>query len=226
MTASADKPPFDMGTVILAGGKSRRMGRDKCSIKLGSKTLLEHVIANVVGFSRLVVVVTAAKSSGATERQRGLPVAWTTDRREDAGPLEGLRCGLQHLRDHQLEAALVIGCDYPLFGWPIARILANRLADHQAICVQAGKHWSPLPMVVRTHALSAANDLLAQGHRALHDLLKHIDCHAIMADELRTVEPDLHSLLNVNDPEALKRVQNWIARSAPDDELLPGDTQC
>ncbi|HEY9854197.1 MAG TPA: molybdenum cofactor guanylyltransferase, partial [Stenomitos sp.] len=89
--------------ILLAGGQSRRMGRDKALLPFGAEALAErlyHVLASTC--SEVVVIRDPAK---------GFPVPEARvigDRHPDRGPLEGIATGLEQIR---ADRAIVVACD-------------------------------------------------------------------------------------------------------------------
>ena len=87
------------GGIVLAGGKSTRMGTSKALLPFGPETMLQRVVRLLGGVVSPVVVVVATDARTDADRVYGLPddIIFATDEREDRGPLEGLRAGLKAL---------------------------------------------------------------------------------------------------------------------------------
>ncbi|HKK32114.1 MAG TPA: molybdenum cofactor guanylyltransferase [Desulfomicrobiaceae bacterium] len=91
--------------LILAGGQSSRLGRDKTRIRFKGMTLLERSIGLARQFCTEVAV------SGRDRRViQGLDVDWVEDGTERIGPMGGILTGLHHFR----APVLVLACDLPL----------------------------------------------------------------------------------------------------------------
>src|SRR5690606_40516316 len=75
--------------IILAGGRSRRLGRDKARLLLGRRTMLEHVRAALGTVCSPLLVVGRAPATAVDRR-----ITWVADRRPGWGPLAGLEAGL------------------------------------------------------------------------------------------------------------------------------------
>ena len=113
----------DVCAVILAGGKSSRMGRDKASLTLGHKTFLQRIAAELdaCGFQEKYV------SLGIGEKTEiRIPGGWTAvrDRYRDCGPLGGIHAALSACR---AEWALFISCDTPLYRRELAELLISKV---------------------------------------------------------------------------------------------------
>ena len=128
----------DVCAVILAGGKSSRMGRDKASLTLGNETFLQRIAAELdaCGFQEKYVSLGSGSRYGMHEEENGtgtgekteihIPVGWTAvrDRYRDCGPLGGIHAALSACR---AEWALFISCDTPLYRRELAELLISKV---------------------------------------------------------------------------------------------------
>src|SRR5665213_1694187 len=89
---------------VLAGGASRRMGRDKALLPLGGGTMVEQIAARVLRVTGNVTLIGSPEKYG----HLGLPVV--ADEIENCGPLGGLYTAL---RLSQAEWNVVVACDMP-----------------------------------------------------------------------------------------------------------------
>ena len=119
----------DVCAVILAGGKSSRMGRDKASLTLGHETFLQRIAAELdaCGFQEKYV------SLGIGEKTEiRIPGGWTAvrDRYRDCGPLGGIHAALSACR---AEWALFVSCDTPLYRRELAELLISKIPGPQLL---------------------------------------------------------------------------------------------
>ena len=209
--------------IILCGGYSRRLGRDKCRISLGNQTLLGHVLIAVLQTVDTVRVV-GRKSQLPSEL---IPVEFRDqvdflhDERPELGPLEGLRVGLASLqRSHQM--AFACGCDCPLISPRFIEFLFQQAEDFEAVVPQIDGKVLPLPAIYRVNALPHVEAALASGERGLWRMVQRLNARRISPAELETVDPGLKSLINVNDEPTLETVNAlWAQRDAQADGLRP-----
>ncbi len=178
------------------------MGRPKMMLPFGAETML----ARVVRLLREVVdpVVVVAAHDGSTPE---LPpdVLVVHDREEDRGPLEGLVVGLQAI-DGRAEAAYVTGCDAPLLQPRFVQGMIDHLAGYDAVVPHIDGFDHPLTAVYHTNVLPPAEALLAEslsaGDRRRPALLfERVRTRRVSEEELRRIDPRLHSLTNVNGPD-------------------------
>ena len=128
----------DVCAVILAGGKSSRMGRDKASLTLGHKTFLQRIAAELdaCGFQEKYVSLGSGSRYGMHEEENStgtgekteihIPGGWTVlrDRYRDCGPLGGIHAALSACR---AEWALFVSCDTPLYRRELAELLISKV---------------------------------------------------------------------------------------------------
>ncbi len=83
--------------VVLAGGKSKRFGADKNSVKLGSKTLLEHVLSKITQKFEEIVIV----SSHPLEIKKTKNITIIPDCLYDLGPLAGVLSSMKWIKKNK-----------------------------------------------------------------------------------------------------------------------------
>ena len=190
---------MNTGAIVLCGGKSSRMGADKATLPFGPELMLQRVI-RLLGQTveqRNIVVVAAAD-----QQLPSLPaeVKVTHDLHPGRGPLEALSAGLTAL-GRDIEAAYVTSCDAPLLEPAFVRRMFELLGDHEiAVPCEAGQ-FHPLSAVYRPAVLKHVQELLRTDRLRLRTLFEIARTRAIPFEELRGVDPELHTLFNLNRPD-------------------------
>jgi molybdopterin-guanine dinucleotide biosynthesis protein A len=194
------------GAVVLCGGGSTRMGRDKAMLPFGEEVLLERmvrVIGEIVPLENIVVV------AAANQELPPLPPAIKVicDEAPGLGPLPAMAAGLQALSTH-VESAFVTGCDAPLLKRAAVRWLVERLERPDedrpdGVALQDAERLYPLFAAYRTSAAGGFARAFESGDASLHGALQSGWLHVrfINVEELRGVDPRLESLMNCNTPE-------------------------
>lgn len=175
--------------IVLAGGRSSRMGRPKADLEWHGSTLARRA-AGIVGREAGPVVVVAAP--GQALPPLGAAVTVARDAVEGGGPLAGIRAGLAALGGG-VDAVYVAALDLPLLSpAAVARALAALAGDAEAAVPRAGGRIHPLAAAYRAAPLGAALGRAGSGRAG--DLL----------DGLRVawLDEDPEVLRNVNDPAA------------------------
>jgi molybdenum cofactor guanylyltransferase len=206
-----------VGGIVLAGGRSTRMGQAKASLEWHGSTLLRRV-AGVVERSvdGPIVIV---RSAG--QELPSLPDRYEVvdDDHDGRGPLEGLAAGLRSLAG-RVELAYVSSTDVPFLHRSFVGAVVGGLGAGQEICVPViRQRWQPLAAAYRTGVLGVIDGLLAADERRLSGLLglcrvRRLDDEALLCDAAVAVaDPQLESVANINDPAAYAAAR---ARPAPE----------
>ena len=177
--------------VILAGGLSRRMGRDKAALPAGDGTLIEHIAR------RLAPVVAETIVAGASGRHHLPGTTMVDDRYPGLGPLAGIHAGLLVARS---PLVWVVGCDLPDVDPGLAALLCGLAGEVDAVVPRLGSEPQGVCAVYDRGLAPRIERLLAAGERRLKMLLAASKVRYVTPDELRPVDPELRSFRNINTP--------------------------
>lgn len=192
--SSALTPIAGFGGLVLAGGKSTRMGHSKAHLKFGDELMLQRVVRILSEVVDPIVVVGTVSQSLPPLAQ---DVIIARDEISDRGPLQGLAAGLKALGG-RCEAAYACACDVPLLKSQFVRRMIDLLGNHQVVVPQVGDYFEPLAAVYRLEVLAQVNALLEEDKRRPVFLFTSVDTRAVQRDELLEVDPKLDSLRNCN----------------------------
>ena len=146
-------------TVILTGGKSRRMGRDKGELPVGESTLLERMIDRWTGVFDAVAV-----SAGEGGRTLPAEVPALLDRHPGAGPMAGLEAALAEL---ETDAVFLTAVDMPFGDAALARWMAERMGQADVCTIRRGDgRPEPLFALYRKSCLPVITRSLEEGRRS------------------------------------------------------------
>ncbi|MBX6388988.1 MAG: molybdenum cofactor guanylyltransferase [Frankia sp.] len=209
-----------MGGVVLAGGRSTRMGTPKATLEWHGSTLLYRTAAILARATAGPVVVVRADGQPLPTLPAGTTVV--ADPRPGMGPVQGIAAGLAALRARAgVEAAFVAATDMPFLHPAFIRRVLRELppgGPDVALPVARGHH-QPLAAAYRT-ALAETADRLVAEDRARPALLfqecavQRLDEAALLTDPaLAATDPGLDSLVNVNTPADYQAAR---ARPAPE----------
>lgn len=182
--------------VILAGGKSRRLGQDKAHLVFRGRSILHHQVEllRILGVREIIV---------AAGRLRPLPlprgVVVVEDRYPGFGPLAGIHAGLLAAKN---PLSLVLACDMPFLAPPLARELLDLGEEKVKVCVRAG-FLEPFPGAYAKEIIPALEAHLAAGKRGVQEFIRSVP-HAVISEErVLLLDPTGRSFVNINTPEAL-----------------------
>jgi molybdopterin-guanine dinucleotide biosynthesis protein A len=185
------------GGIVLAGGKSTRMGVPKATLPFGPETMLQRVVRLLSTVVSPIVVV-AARDQELPE----LPPATlvTRDEREERGPLEGLRAGLKAL-PATVDAAYVTSCDVPLLVPAFVERMIDLGADDDIAVMEIDGFTHPLSAVYRRATLPRIEALLAQDRLRPAFLFEAVRTRRVKPEEMVVADPQLATLRNLNTRE-------------------------
>ncbi len=194
----------DIAAIILAGGRSRRFGRDKALEPIGGEPMIRRVIrrsADAVDASDVVVVVSSL------EHGAGLPLdpphRIVPDVSPGSGPLGGIYTGLLAIR---AEWALVVACDMPLLSAPLLRHMSGARTGWDAVVPVVEGRPEPTHALYSRRCLPAIEERLQTGELKISGFFDRVNVHYLPEDEIRRLDPGLLSFINVNRHEDLERV--------------------
>jgi molybdopterin-guanine dinucleotide biosynthesis protein A len=193
--------------IILAGGRSTRLGRDKASEPLLGRPLLQWVLDRVQPLIAEIVIVTA--------EGRQLPpvkavadLAVVKDTFPDSGPLGGIYTGLEAARANW---ALAVACDMPLLQTPLLAELLRLALENEAVVPLQDGLPQPLCAAYSKACLPAVRHQLVAGEFKLTSLLDKVATHYVASDVWSKLDPEGLSFLNINTDADLDRAAKAIA---------------
>lgn len=181
--------------VVLAGGASRRMGRDKAMLEIAGRPLLDRVI-DTAGSVCNEVIVAGRLAPGGARQPAG--VRWVEDAPGTRGPLAGLAAALAIARN---ERCLVIACDMPFLSADFLRYLGTNHDDCDALVPMPYGVAQPLHAAYARSCLPTAASLLRLGSASMHDLLRRRRVRYIRHEQCLRLDPTATSWFNMNRPE-------------------------
>lgn len=179
----------EAAALIMSGGQSRRMGRDKSIMPIHGRPMISSVIDQLQPNFESVIL------SGAKEKYAftGCPVV--EDLIPDNGPLMGL---LSTLKASGHELNFITACDIPDINLPLTRRMLSEIGNYDAVVpVVQGAQKQPLFAVYRKSVTSEIEQLIKEGRRSLHALLDRLNVHYL--------ETNGHWYHNLNTPDDLER---------------------
>jgi molybdopterin-guanine dinucleotide biosynthesis protein A len=194
----------DVTGVVLAGGRSRRFGRDKLVEEVGGRPLLHRAILPLIAVCDRVVVVLGADAPEPA-MPAGVDVIVTRDAMLDEGPLRGLQAGLE-VTDTRW--TVVVGGDMPdLQPAVLGEMLRGaRETGAVAVALSDGGRTRPLPVAVATdRAKEAVATLLDGGRRSLRELLGAVTTVVVDEPSWTALDPEHRTLIDIDEPADVER---------------------
>lgn len=206
--------------IVLAGGRSSRMGSPKAELEWHGSTLLRRVTGLVARAVDGPVVVVRAPDQGLPYLDGRVEVV--ADALEGRGPLQGLAAGLAAI-DDRAEVAYVSSTDVPLLHPAFVRSVVGAFTDEVDIVLpEIGGYRQPLAAGYRVGLLGTVEELIASDRRKPAFLfersrvLRLSDADLLRDRLVARLDPDLESVRNLNEPADHQRAH---ALAPPDVEV-------
>jgi molybdopterin-guanine dinucleotide biosynthesis protein A len=187
---------------IVAGGKSTRMGKDKASISLAGRTLLEHALVTARGVTPEVRIV--------GDPEKFSPFAPTVeDVFRDCGPLGGIHAAL---RASRAELNLMLAVDVPFISSALLQYLLTRARSSDSVVTvpRVNQRRQPLCAVYRRAFADIAEQALQEGRYKIDALFDPSSTQVVEEEDLEAAGFSPRMFRNVNTPEELEQASKEI----------------
>ena len=178
---------------ILAGGKSRRFGRNKTVEVLGGKRLINHCLEGIQRFCDPVFVV-----ANDLEPYADLEVSLIRDLVAHQGPLGGIQAALA---SSPHEWVFVKAADMPFLVPGLVRLMLASTMDADLVVPVGRKGFEPLLALYNRRCLPAIERLLGSNERSVTAIFDRVRLKTIGENQWRKIDGEGRSFLNVNTPE-------------------------
>jgi len=181
--------------IVLAGGQSQRMGRNKALMTLGGKTLISRVLETLTRICDDLII-----SANDLLPYASLPARVVPDVIPDRGALGGIHAGLKSMRN---EKALVVACDMPFLSLSLLRFMMVAASDYDVVVPRIDGYFEPLHAIYGVDCISPIERLIADGPRRIVALYDRVRVREVNEDQVRLFGAD-GSFFNINTP------QDWV----------------
>jgi molybdopterin-guanine dinucleotide biosynthesis protein A len=186
-----------VAAVVLCGGKSQRMGRSKAWLPIGNELMLQRVV-RLAGTVAQPVVVVAAPDQEIPEIPADVTIV--RDAIAGRGPLQGLAAGFSALGD-SVELAFATATDVPFLEPRWITHLVELIDGYDLAIPFTDGYYHPLAALYRPRAvLGVIGGLLRADRLRPVFLVEAVNSRIVHEAELRTIDPDLRTLRNLNYP--------------------------
>ncbi len=187
--------------IVLAGGKSRRLGRYKALETLGGQSLIERVIDRLSPLGTEIIVVTARED-------QALPLDLKVKRVSDVYPGKGALVGIYSgLKAASNFYSLVVACDMPFLNVALLRYLMGLSSGFDAVIPKLEGKLEPLHAVYSKDCLGPIEDMLGEDRLKVTDLPDRLGVRFVGDKEVETFDPEHVSFFNINCESDLERAR-------------------
>lgn len=192
----------EVSAVILAGGRSSRMGSNKALLPYRGGRFIETIHRLLTGMFDEVLLVTN------TPEQYGfLPCRMVPDLYEGRGVLAGIHSGLYHSSS---SAVFAVACDMPYLSELLIRHLAQQANSRGVVIPESPGGLEPLHAVYGKGCLPAMEAALDAGEQRIVSFFGQVPVQRITAAEMAYADPNLDSFRNINTPDEYFRLRREL----------------
>jgi molybdopterin-guanine dinucleotide biosynthesis protein A len=192
--------------VILAGGKSRRMGEDKRYLVVGEQTLLERGLGVIRSIFQEVLIVIAQDSP-----PLDVDAKVVRDLLPDCGSLGGLYTGLMQATTPWI---FVVACDMPFLDQAVIGQFTSRRATADIVMAKLDGRLHPMHALYGKRCLPALEQMIQARQLKIQEIVSQSSLRVqyVTEAELLTIDPSWRSFQNVNSPSDLEAARSLLAR--------------
>jgi molybdopterin-guanine dinucleotide biosynthesis protein A len=204
---------FDVQGFILVGGASRRMGQDKAHLRLGPKTMLERVGAELAPVTSSVTLV------GSPQAYVGHSLPTVPDVYEKWGALGGIHAALSAVKT---DWAIVVACDLPFVTRDLFVRLKSLIDESPNEFIDAivplqpdGRPQPVCALYRRETCLPEIVRLISAGEHTPRALLASVRTRYVQFEELNDLPGAENFFINLNTPEDFERAKRLAETGGP-----------
>ncbi len=183
--------------IILAGGKSSRMGYDKGLAEIDGRKIIERVYGVLKQVADQVIII----SNNDAYHYMGLPVFG--DIYKEKGPLSGIYTGLAH---SGTERNLVVACDMPFVSVELLKNILDRSEDYDIVVPTVNNDMEPLCGFYRKEINGKLKELIEQHRLPVHIAVKNFNMLEFTVTDKEMLDAGVFT--NINKPEDLEKITN------------------
>jgi molybdopterin-guanine dinucleotide biosynthesis protein A len=196
-------------SIVLAGGKNRRLGKRKALQTIGGKRLIECVVERVRRLTDQILIVTSQEKSD-------FPISCKAEILVDIypgkGPLGGIYTGLLASRSSH---CLVVACDMPFLNTKLLRYMIELSHEFDIVAPRLGEGMvEPLHAIYSKSCLSNMKTQLGRNQLRVDSVLNTVCVRYVERAECQKLDPQLLSFFNINYQSELEQAIALAAKNA------------
>ena len=207
---SMDKS-IQVSGIILAGGASRRLEKNKALERIGGKTIIERVIDSLVPLTTEVLAV-VARPEQATALRLPPSLRVVSDRYPGGGSLGGIFTGLEACAESW---SLVVACDMPFLNRELLRHLIGESSNVDAVIPRLGDQPEPLHALYSKACLAPMERMLRAGDLKIAPLFDAVRVRYVDEAAIDRIDPRRLSFFNINTQADLEEARRYFRQGPP-----------
>ncbi len=195
-----------ISSIILAGGRSQRFGKNKILEMLGDKTLIEQVVESLVPISDEIIISTV---TGQQLPRFKHSVKLVYDVYPGKGSLGGLYSGIRAARNFH---SLAVAADMPFLNRSLLSYMIEISADYDAVVPRLRGFVEALHSIYSKNCLAAMEKQMNSGQLNIRGFLPQLKVRYLDEEEFGRFDPEHLSLFNINTMADLEKARQLISQ--------------
>ena len=207
MKIKENKKNLPLTAIILAGGKSSRIGsdQDKAILKLNGKRLIDIVISKLKHIVEDNIIIVGPPEKHPSCKQV------VPDLFNQKGLMVGLYSGLKASTS---QYNLVVGCDMPFLKVELLQYIEEKIDSNDIIIPRYAKSYiEPLCAIYSKDCLEIMKRNIEAGILSIRKVFPYLKVKYIEEKEIKSVDPELNSFFNINYKEDFIRAEELIRKT-------------
>jgi molybdopterin-guanine dinucleotide biosynthesis protein A len=203
-------------SILLAGGRSARLGRDKAFLQVNGEFLIDRILRRLGQISEELIIV-----ADEVDRYEQFEAMVITDIYPGKGALGGIFSGLTRASNHH---SLVVACDMPFLNVSLLRYMQGVAADYDVVIPRVGGLTEALHAIYSKNCLPFMERQLQMGDLRIVHFFPQVRVRYVGQAEMETFDPEHLSFFNINSQEDLDRARAiWRREQSPTAVQMAGD---
>ena len=193
-----------ISSIVLAGGESSRLGRDKAFLEVKGQFLIESIIERLRQLSQEVIIV-----ADETDRYEELESTVVSDVYPGKGALGGIYSGVKRASN---SSSLVVACDMPFLNLSLLRYMQTLAVSYDVVIPRIGHLSEALHAIYAKDCLPFMEEQLQQGDLRIIHFFPHVRVRYVEQEEIEVFDPQHLSFFNINTEADLERAREIWTR--------------
>ena len=198
--------PFAATGIILAGGKSSRMGRDKSMLPLADsgESMLKNIWNGLIPLCKEILIC-----GNSSDKYKLPDTVEISDIYKDRGPLSGIHAGLKRA---SYDYSFIVSCDMANFNQELAAFLLSKCDNYDLIIPQHNGLFEPLFAVYHKNTLDIIEKKILSGENRVQKIIAEANPLIIDDDEIKAFGDPKELFKNINTPEDYQKINEKFKR--------------
>ena len=199
-------------SIILAGGRSSRLGREKHTEVIAGESLLKRAAGRLKHLSQEILIVVSQRQARSSRSLYTYPETKTVvDLYPGKGSLGGIFTGLVHSSNF---LNLVVACDMPFLNLDLLRYMIDSAKGFDVVIPRVDDQLEPLHAIYSRNCLKPMENQIKQGNLKIRGFFESVKVKYVDKDELDKLDPEHLSFFNINTEAELEKARRLTMQEA------------